>query len=130
MKFFIDGIWQQVLIDDHVPVLRHSKTIMTSKTANDNEIGLMLLEKAWAKINDGYFTFTQRTLRPEVVLETLTGLPPVIINLKERNAAYDAILQYKEFKAKYAVPNRDFAGKKFLKDGYFYIITDFIEVYL
>ena len=50
---FIDGIWQIVVIDDYFPVIKGTKNFAFTRT-NGNEIWVLILEKAWAKVNLGY----------------------------------------------------------------------------
>lgn len=50
---FIDGEWQVVIVDDFFPVIKGTKEFKFSKP-NGNELWVVLLEKAWAKINSGY----------------------------------------------------------------------------
>ena len=50
----INGQWELVLIDDYVPCTgRYAKKFAFS-SANGNELWVVLLEKAWAKINGSY----------------------------------------------------------------------------
>ena len=52
--FNINGQWELVLVDDMVPCTgRYSKKFAFS-SANGNELWVVLLEKAWAKINGSY----------------------------------------------------------------------------
>jgi len=51
---FINGIWELILIDDYMPYLgSYFKNFAFSSTTK-NELWVMLLEKAWAKINGCY----------------------------------------------------------------------------
>lgn len=50
---FIDGEWQVVFVDDYVPVQKGTKNF-TFARPNGNELWVILLEKAWAKVNGGY----------------------------------------------------------------------------
>ena len=50
---YIDGKPQIVIIDDYIPVYKSSKQPCFARP-NGNEIWVMLLEKAWAKVNGGY----------------------------------------------------------------------------
>jgi hypothetical protein len=52
---FIDGQWQVVIVDDYLPVKKNSENLVFAKP-NGNEIWVLLLEKAWAKVNGGYST--------------------------------------------------------------------------
>lgn len=49
--FYIDGEWQVVIIDDYIPIYK-SKPL--GAKPNGSEIWVLLLEKAYAKINGGY----------------------------------------------------------------------------
>ena len=52
--FCINGSWELVLVDDYVPCSgRYAKRFAFS-SANGNELWVVLLEKAWAKINGSY----------------------------------------------------------------------------
>lgn len=51
--FFIDEEWQIVIVDDFIPVLE-GQSYPTFCRSNRNVIWMMLLEKAWAKINGGF----------------------------------------------------------------------------
>ena len=48
----IDGIIQQIVIDDYIPVNQFGSPIFCQP--NKDQIWVPLLEKAWAKINKGY----------------------------------------------------------------------------
>lgn len=50
---FIDGHWQIVILDDHFPVQQGTTNLKYAKP-NGNELWVVLLEKAWAKVNGGY----------------------------------------------------------------------------
>lgn len=47
----IQGCWEEIIIDDSFPCKRNTPYFTSSK---ENEIWVMLLEKAWAKVN--FFT--------------------------------------------------------------------------
>jgi calpain-15 len=49
--FFIDGLWECVVIDDFFPT--HNNKCVFSKN-NRNELWVMLLEKAYAKVFGSY----------------------------------------------------------------------------
>ena len=51
--FFIDGKWKIVKVKDSFPCFKDSKELVGVKP-KDNELFMMILEKAWAKINGGY----------------------------------------------------------------------------
>ena len=51
--FYIDGIKQIIIVDDYIPVFKYTNSPCFAKP-NKNKIWVMLLEKAWAKVNGGY----------------------------------------------------------------------------
>lgn len=53
LVLFIDGEWQVVFVDDYFPVYKGTKQFAFSKP-NGNELWVILLEKAWSKVNGGY----------------------------------------------------------------------------
>jgi hypothetical protein len=69
---FIDGQWQVVIVDDYFPVKKNSENLVFAKP-NGNEIWVLLLEKAWAKVNGGY----SNTILGKSVdsFHALTGFP-------------------------------------------------------
>lgn len=50
---FVDGEWQIVLVDDFFPYEKGTQSLSFTKV-NGTEMWVILLEKAWAKINGGY----------------------------------------------------------------------------
>eukprot|EP00163_Fabomonas_tropica_P002241 TRINITY_DN1168_c0_g1_i2.p1 TRINITY_DN1168_c0_g1~~TRINITY_DN1168_c0_g1_i2.p1 ORF type:complete len:1191 (-),score=145.97 TRINITY_DN1168_c0_g1_i2:53-3625(-) len=52
-RFFINGIYRQVVIDDYVPVDQDG-AVLCSVSSNRNEMWLTLLEKAYMKVMGGY----------------------------------------------------------------------------
>jgi len=48
----IDGVWQIVIVDDYFPMAKETEFVGVKPSGN--EIWVMLLEKAWAKVNGGY----------------------------------------------------------------------------
>ena len=50
---FIDGEFQIVVIDDYVPIIKNTNDLYFCKP-NNKELWVVLLEKAWAKVNGGY----------------------------------------------------------------------------
>ena len=53
----IEGEWQIILLDDYFPCSKKTRTPIFAKP-NGPELWVMLLEKAWAKINGGYINIT------------------------------------------------------------------------
>ena len=50
----INGIWKLVLLDDYIPCIGYLIKKFAFSHANGNELWVILLEKAWAKINGNY----------------------------------------------------------------------------
>ena len=53
VNFFIDGKWKIVYIKDSFPCFKKNNKLVGVKPKN-NELFMMILEKAWAQINGGY----------------------------------------------------------------------------
>ena len=53
IAMFIDGEWQIVIVDDFIPMSKQTDECAFAKP-NINEIWVIILEKAWAKVNSGY----------------------------------------------------------------------------
>ena len=73
----IDGCWQVVIIDDYFPCYKSSKKPLFAQS-NGSELWVMLLEKAWAKVNGCYFN-TIGGWSSEVLF-SLTSFPVYTIN--------------------------------------------------
>ena len=56
VNFFIDGEWKIINIKNNFPIIKKKdkEDELLGVTPNKNELFLMILEKAWAKINGGY----------------------------------------------------------------------------
>ena len=55
VNFFIDGEWKTMTIKDSFPCFKkNGKYELIGVTPNDNELFMMILEKAWALLNGGY----------------------------------------------------------------------------
>jgi hypothetical protein len=68
---FLNGKWQVVIVDDYVPV-NDDGTIQFANP-NNNELWVILLEKAWAKVNGGYLNIISG--KASEVYKVLTGFP-------------------------------------------------------
>jgi len=51
IKICNQGIWEEVIVDDRIPV--RGRTPLYSR-GNGNELWVLLLEKAWAKLYGSY----------------------------------------------------------------------------
>ena len=88
--FYIDGIKQIVIIDDYLPVFRQTNRPCFAQP-HDNKIWVMLLEKAWAKINGGYTNIIKGL--PQEAFEFLTGMGSLSYDTKNKDQ--DDINEYK-----------------------------------
>lgn len=70
----ITGIWEDVILDDLTPCLAISKDPAFNQSKSD-EIWVILMEKAWAKVHGGYGNIVGGLLRE--VLHDLTGAPAI-----------------------------------------------------
>ena len=52
--FRINGIWKLVLVDDYFPCYGSWGKNFAFSSTNGNELWVILLEKAWAKLNGNY----------------------------------------------------------------------------
>ena len=52
--FFINGVWELVLIDDYFPYVGYGFKQFAFASSQGNELWVSLMEKAWAKINGCY----------------------------------------------------------------------------
>ena len=73
----VDGKRQIVIVDDFLPVFKEDKKPCFAKP-HGNELWVMLLEKAWAKVNGGYAYIESGY--PSEALEALTGFGSLLYN--------------------------------------------------
>lgn len=71
MALCINGIWEDVIIDDLIPCRKGRKYEPVFNTTKTNELWVMLLEKAWAKVHGGYYNISAGLTRE--ALRDLTG---------------------------------------------------------
>lgn len=90
LVFFIDGKSQIVIIDDFVPYNIIQNELLFSKP-NRNEVWVVLIEKAWAKVLGGYHNMIGGY--PYVAFQTLTGFPSKRIFTDDYNNNKDEIWQ-------------------------------------
>ena len=67
----IDGEFQIVILDDYFPVEKSNIHSLKFAKPNNNEIWVLLIEKAWAKINGGYSNIIGGS--PREALKALTN---------------------------------------------------------
>ncbi len=139
--FFIDGEWQIVIIDDYIPVqvnkkIKHNhmndrdneKYIIKPLGARpkDNEIWVLLLEKAFAKINRGYTNMIAG--HPKEIFN-LFGFRPKSIKISEFNIddLGEKILSYNNKNCIMCCStkkNKDFVETAGLKTGHAYSLIE------
>ena len=66
----LNGIWQDVVLDDTAPCTKYSKTPAFNRSSG-RELWVILLEKAWAKVHGGYMNIAAGLTRE--ALRDLTG---------------------------------------------------------
>jgi calpain-15 len=66
----LNGIWEEILLDDYIPCTPVSKN-PAFNTSKQGELWVMMLEKAWAKVHDGYLNISAGLTRE--ALRDLTG---------------------------------------------------------
>ena len=69
--FRINGIWKLVLVDDYIPCYGSWGKNFAFSSAHGNEMWVILLEKAWAKLNGNYARVIGGD--PHEVFEVLTN---------------------------------------------------------
>lgn len=78
----IDGEWQIVLVDDWIPCTKSSSTpIPLFARPSGKELWVILLEKAYAKINGGYLNIVGGI--PSDVMATTTNFPSEYVDHEE-----------------------------------------------
>ena len=86
---FIEGQWQIVIIDDFIPVKKnHIYEFAFAQPDNDYNIWLILLEKAWSKVNGSYYN-AMTDSSPYEIFHALTGFPFDVIDLNKTNKEFN-----------------------------------------
>ncbi|CAK58158.1 unnamed protein product (macronuclear) [Paramecium tetraurelia] len=70
VRLCIDGMWKAIILDDYIPVKGNEPAFSSSK---QEEIWVLLLEKAWAKSFGSYSNIISGD--PGEVIRSLTGCP-------------------------------------------------------
>jgi hypothetical protein len=73
MKFYINGEPKIIVVDDYFPYCNHKDDWAFSRSSDEKEIWVLLLEKAWAKIYGSYQRIEAGTTGE--ALPALTGAP-------------------------------------------------------
>lgn len=73
MTLCINGVWEDVILDDLIPVKPGLGREIAFNYTQNNELWAILLEKAWAKVHGGYMNTDGGIIRE--ALRDLTGAP-------------------------------------------------------
>ena len=73
-----NGEWKEVVVDDYIPCHRRKPCF---SNAHGNELWVLLLEKAWAKLHGSYFRIEAGFA--ENVLHDLTGAPSEVVETED-----------------------------------------------
>lgn len=79
MRLCKNGEWTNVIIDDYFPCYPNGGPIFSR--SNGNELWVLLLEKAYAKLHGGYKTLTAGL--PYEAMMDLTGCPTMSLSFKD-----------------------------------------------
>ena len=79
----LNGVWEEVIVDDHFPCKDYGngRYLSVFNTTTTNELWVMLLEKAWAKVHGGYMNISAGMSRE--ALRDLTGAPTMLFNTRK-----------------------------------------------
>ena len=80
MKICKNGEWKEVVVDDYIPCYKGDPAF---SKANGNELWVILLEKAWAKLHGNYERIEAGFA--ENVMRDLTGAPTEVIETEEED---------------------------------------------
>ena len=77
----IDGIWQDIVLDDKIPCDKKKGIPCFNRSKKSNELWVILLEKAWAKVHGGYLNISSGLTRE--ALRDLTGASAITYFTKQ-----------------------------------------------
>lgn len=87
LNLFLEGIWREVVIDDHIPCKSNGyQAVPKFSGTKSNEAWSLLLEKAYAKAYGGYYNIEGG--RAHEALSELTGAPIKLFSMTS-NFPYD-----------------------------------------
>lgn len=81
IAFFLDGEWRMVIVDDYIPINKETGNCAFAKP-NGNELWVLILEKAWAKVNGGYLNIIGGFASEP--LATMTGFSKRRVDTEEK----------------------------------------------
>ncbi|CAF0712164.1 unnamed protein product [Brachionus calyciflorus] len=98
-RFWLYGEWIEVVVDDRLP-LKNDKLVYSRNLKNPNEMYGPLLEKAYAKINKGYFNLISGEINDSLT-DFTGGLQEnfQLKNQKDKDKLWKTILKYFDMKS-------------------------------
>eukprot|EP01022_Parablepharisma_sp_SALTPOND_P012575 TRINITY_DN161_c0_g2_i13.p1 TRINITY_DN161_c0_g2~~TRINITY_DN161_c0_g2_i13.p1 ORF type:complete len:1013 (-),score=54.22 TRINITY_DN161_c0_g2_i13:7418-10456(-) len=90
LQVYISGYLRTMVVDDYIPCYPGTWKPAFTKSIG-NELWVLLLEKAWAKVNDNYENIEEGD--PEEALTFLTGAPSITLYSQDDDDGTDAIWQ-------------------------------------
>ena len=127
----IEGEWEIVLLDDYFPCSKKTRVPIFAKP-NGPELWVMLLEKAWAKINGGYLNITGGYASE--VLSTFTSFPieTFDLNIKDIDLIWNEFTKaFKEGHIITCCSKFDNEIEKYgLVSGHTFTVTNLVEGYV
>jgi len=123
INLYVCGSLRTIVMDDLFPALGKTWPLTHSR---DNEIWVMLLEKAWAKVHGGYSIISGGDSRES--LSALTGAPTTLLRHNERTKEDLWNLVINATKKKYIMSTGGAKAYKGLYSGHAYSLLKAIEL--
>eukprot|EP00826_Nyctotherus_ovalis_P027742 TRINITY_DN2170_c0_g5_i6.p1 TRINITY_DN2170_c0_g5~~TRINITY_DN2170_c0_g5_i6.p1 ORF type:complete len:732 (+),score=188.21 TRINITY_DN2170_c0_g5_i6:115-2310(+) len=93
VKMYKNGIEKILNIDNYFPCTSEGKLAFSH--SKENELWVMLLEKAWARLHSSYALVDKNEVQIDSILETLTGAYCSVINHDDENL-WDYLIEAKD----------------------------------
>jgi len=78
VRMYRDGIEKIIIVDNYFPCTTDGTPLFSH--SKENELWVMILEKAWAKLHLSYSLIDRNTAQIDSILETLTGAHCIVMN--------------------------------------------------
>lgn len=75
VRINVNGVWRYISVDDNLPELDDIPMGARSYDDSEGDLWVALIEKAYAKVYNGYDVFKNNTISREHYLRDLTGVP-------------------------------------------------------
>lgn len=79
LKICKNGEWQEVIVDDYFPCVPNGQPMFSR--GHGNELWVLLLEKAYAKVHGGYKNIVAG--KPHEAMQDLTGCPTTCFSFSD-----------------------------------------------